>query len=35
MNTQAQLVQIGPTDPHFCEKIERIKPNLNLQSQWL
>ena len=30
MNSQAQLVQVGPTDPHFCDKIERIKPNLEL-----
>jgi hypothetical protein len=29
----AQVVQIGPPDPHFCETIERIKPNLILKAQ--
>ena len=26
----AQLVQVGPNDPNYCEKIERIKPNLRV-----
>jgi hypothetical protein len=26
----AQVVQIGPKDPHFCEKVEKIKANLIL-----
>ena len=30
---RAQLVQIGPPDPNFCEKIEKqLKPNLELTS---
>lgn len=28
-----QLIQVGPPDPHFCDKIERIKPNLILKVQ--
>lgn len=28
-----QLVQIGPPDPHYCEKVERIQPNLKLISR--
>lgn len=28
-----QVVQIGPPDPHFCEEVERIKPNLILKEQ--
>ena len=28
---RAQLVQIGPSDPNFCEKTEQqLKPNLEL-----
>jgi hypothetical protein len=26
----AQLVQIGRNDPHYCDKIENVKPNLVL-----
>jgi hypothetical protein len=26
----AQLVQIGPNDPHYCDKIEHVNPNLVL-----
>lgn len=25
-----QLIQVGPPDPHYCDKIEQIKPNLIL-----
>ena len=25
---QSQLVQIGPSDPNFCEKAEHLTPNL-------
>jgi Carboxypeptidase regulatory-like domain len=27
-----QLVQIGPSDPHYCDRIEKVKPNLVLLS---
>jgi len=26
----AQLVQIGPNDPHYCDNVEHVKPNLVL-----
>ena len=26
----AQLVQVGPSDPNYCVKVERIKPNLHV-----
>jgi len=29
----AQLVQIGPNDPDYCYKIEKIHPNLELRNQ--
>src|SRR5215831_9702276 len=29
----SQVVQIGPPDPHFCDKIERIKPNLIIKTK--
>jgi hypothetical protein len=25
-----QLIQVGPTDPHYCEKVEQVRPNLVL-----
>jgi hypothetical protein len=28
---QSQLVQIGPSDPNFCEKAEHITPNLHVR----
>jgi hypothetical protein len=28
-----QVVQLGPPDPHFCGKTERIMPNLTLKGQ--
>lgn len=27
---QSQLVQIGPSDPNFCENAERLTPNLRV-----
>jgi hypothetical protein len=28
-----QLVQIGPNDPNYCYKVEKIRPNLDLRDQ--
>jgi hypothetical protein len=29
----AQVVQIGPTDPDYCYRIEKIQPNLELRGE--
>jgi carboxypeptidase family protein len=29
----AQLVQIGPNDPDYCYKVEKIRPNLELHDE--
>jgi hypothetical protein len=29
----AQLVQIGPNDPNYCYKIEKIRPNFEVRDQ--
>src|SRR5438552_647504 len=32
-SNSTQVVQIGPTDPDFCFKVEKILPNLELRHQ--
>jgi hypothetical protein len=29
----AQVVQVGPNDPNYCYKVEKIRPNLELRKQ--
>jgi len=32
-SASAQVIQIGPNDPDYCYKIEKIRPNLALQEE--